>query len=76
MSPHPLTRPEATDWQETSLHAHVLEFLKEIEKRGDPRVVRSSFGASPEGRELPLLVLSKDGIRTPKKRAPPAGRSC
>ncbi|NUP96678.1 MAG: peptidase [Planctomycetaceae bacterium] len=67
MSPHPLTRPEATDWQETSLHAHVLEFLSEIEKRRDPRVVRTSFGASPEGRELPLLVLSKDGLRTPEE---------
>jgi hypothetical protein len=61
----PLTRAEATRYAETSRHADVLAFLAELEARRDPRLVRQSFGASPEGRELPLLVLSERGLRSP-----------
>ncbi len=61
----PLTRAEDTGFRETSRHADVLCFLEELERSGDPRFVRLSFGESPEGRELPLLVLSKGGIRSP-----------
>ena len=58
----PLTRAEATGWRETSRHADVLAFLAALD---DPRLARGSFGVSPEGRELPLLVLSTRGVRTP-----------
>lgn len=60
----PLTRAESTRWAETSRHADVLRFLAELEARGDRRLHRTSFGASPEGRELPLLVLSTRGVKT------------
>lgn len=58
----PQTRAERTAFRETSLHADVMSFLGEL---SDPRLVRSSFGVSPQGRELPLLVLSREGLRTP-----------
>jgi hypothetical protein len=61
----PLTIAESSGWQETSRHADVLAFLAALEERRDPRLHRTSFGVSPEGRELPLLVLSRDGVRTP-----------
>lgn len=61
----PLTRAERTRYAETSRHADVLAFLGELEARKDPRLFRTSFGSSPEGRELPLLVLSSSGIKTP-----------
>ena len=61
----PLTRAERTRYAETSRHADVLAFLGELEARKDPRIFRTSFGTSPEGRELPLLVLSARGIKTP-----------
>jgi hypothetical protein len=61
----PLTRAEATNYTETSLHADVLAFVRALASRGDPRLHVGSFGASPLGRELPLLVLSAQGIRTP-----------
>ena len=61
----PLTRAEATRWTETSRHADVLRFVAELEKRKDPRLSRQSFGTSPEGRELPLLVLSTRHVRSP-----------
>jgi hypothetical protein len=61
----PLTRAEATRYAETSRHADVLAFVAELERRKDPRLARQSFGTSPEGRELPLLVLSTRGVRSP-----------
>ncbi len=62
---HPRTRAEATGYGETSRHADVLRFLAELEAGRDPRFARTSFGSSPEGRELPLVVFSARGIRTP-----------
>lgn len=58
----PLTRAETTAYAETSRHADVMSFLAALD---DPRLHRTSFGTSPEGRELPLLVLSTRGVRTP-----------
>ena len=54
----PQTRAEATSYAETSLHAHVMEFLAALAGRGDPRLHVGSFGASPGGRELPVVVAS------------------
>jgi zinc carboxypeptidase len=59
------TRAEATGFTETSLHADVMAFVQALASRGDPRLHVTSFGASPEGRELPLIVLSDRGVRTP-----------
>ena len=63
----PLTKAEITQYRETSLHADVLGFLTQLRARGDRRFVMTSFGASPEGRELPLVILSKDGVKTPEE---------
>jgi hypothetical protein len=63
----PWTKAESTKYRETSLHADVLAFLGALRERRDPRLVVTSFGASPEGRDLPLVVLSKDGVRTPEE---------
>src|SRR5262245_59793947 len=61
----PLTRAESTRYQEASRHADLLPFLAELERRRDPRMTRQSFGRSPEGRDLPLLVLSTRSVRAP-----------
>lgn len=62
-----LTRAEATGYRETSLHADVMRFVAGLASRGDPRLHVTGFGVSPGGRELPLLVLSRDGVRTPEE---------
>ena len=62
---HLQTHAEATSYQETSLHAHVMAFLAALKARGDARFHLTSFGTSPGGRELPLVVLSAHGITTP-----------
>ncbi|MCB9686187.1 MAG: peptidase [Alphaproteobacteria bacterium] len=60
-----LTRAEATHYRETSLHADVMAFVAALDARRDPRLWVGSFGRSPQGRELPLLVLSTGGVSTP-----------
>ncbi len=62
MSPPLLTRAERTAFLETSLHADVMAFIAALP---DPRLHVTSFGVSPQGRELPLLILSTRGVRTP-----------
>ncbi len=61
-----LTRAEATRYAETSLHADVMAFVAGLAARNDPRLHVSSFGTSPQGRDLPLLVVSAHGVRTPE----------
>jgi hypothetical protein len=63
----PLTRAETTHYAETSRHADVMGFIAELAARGDHRLRLLDFGASAEGRELPLLVLSSEGIGTPEE---------
>jgi len=63
----PVTRAEATGYQETSLHSDVMAFLGALESRGDRRFHRTSFGVSPGARELPLVVLSAHGHKTPEQ---------
>jgi len=60
-----LTRAEATAFRETSLHADVMRFVHALDALRDPRLHVTTFGTSPGGRDLPLLILSKDGVRTP-----------
>jgi hypothetical protein len=61
-----LTRAEQTGFRETSLHADVMLFLTALEARGDRRFHLTSFGTSPQGRDLPLVVMSTAGVRTPE----------
>jgi hypothetical protein len=61
----PQTRAEVTSYQETSLHAHVMAFVAALRDRNDRRFHVTSFGTSPGGRELPLVVMSAHGVMTP-----------
>ncbi len=62
-----LTRAEATRYQETSRHKDVMAFIAGLEAKGDPRLHSTNFGVSPGGRELPLLVLSARGVKSPEE---------
>ena len=63
----PLTRAEASDYGETSRHDDVLATIEALRARGDNRLHVGDFGSTPEGRILPLLVLSKHGHFTPEQ---------
>lgn len=62
-----LTRAEATRYEETSRHADVMAFVAGLQAKGDKRLHVASFGTSPGGRDLPLLVLSAHGVKTPEE---------
>lgn len=62
------TKAEATDYAETSSHADVLAFCDELAKLS-PRVKRTSFGKSHDGKELPLLILAEPPVATPAEAA-------
>jgi hypothetical protein len=61
-----LTRAEATRYEETSRHADVMAFIAGLQAKGDRRLHVETFGVSPQGRALPLLVLSTHGVTTPE----------
>lgn len=62
-----LTRAEQTRYRETSLHADVMRFVSALAEAHPRYVHTSTFGVSPGGREMPLLVVSGRGIRTPEQ---------
>lgn len=62
-----LTRAEATQYAETSRHADVMAFVRGLVDLGDPRLHVTDFGKTPEGRDLPLLVLSGRDVTTPEQ---------
>jgi len=63
----PRTVPEQTGYTRTSSHAEVLAFLDSLGEAGDARLFRTRFGVTPEGRELPLVVVADPPVRSPEE---------
>jgi len=59
------TRPERTNFTETSSHADVVAFLDSLEKVAPGRMMRGTIGNSPRGLPLPYVLLSRPLVRTP-----------
>jgi murein tripeptide amidase MpaA len=57
------TRAEISNFKETSRYPEAIEYCKKLEK-ASPWIRYSTFGKSPEGRDLPLLIVSKNKIFT------------
>lgn len=62
---HPKTVAEQSGYRATSTHAEVMAFIEELKALGSPLLHVTNFGHSPQGRELPLLVLSSAGVAEP-----------
>jgi len=59
------TRAERTNYRQTSDYDETMRFVRQIE--GASRWMRVvSYGTSPQGRELPLAILSKERAFTPE----------
>lgn len=62
----PRTRPERTDYRETSTHADVIAFLDSLAAAG-ATIARGSIGATSEGRDIPYVIASRPLVRTPEE---------
>lgn len=58
------TVAEKTAWKSTSNYEETLSFLREL-CRLHPAFKLTRFGVSPQGRELPLLIVSRERAFTP-----------
>jgi hypothetical protein len=61
-----ITRPEKTDYRETSTYQDVVGFIEEV-KKGSNYVTQISLGTSLEGKEIPVLVLANPRIASPEE---------
>lgn len=62
----PLTRAEKTNFAETSTYADVMNFLWALRTESD-RIHVKYIATSAEGRKIPLVIVSKEGIKTPRE---------
>jgi len=58
------TTAEASGFTRTSTYAEVVDFLRQT-AAGSPLVTLTTLGRSVEGRDIPLVILSRERIRTP-----------
>ncbi len=64
-APKPIqSRPETTDYRETSRYEDVIQFIDTVAQRSKLIHV-TSFGKSHEGRSLPLVVLADPPVADP-----------
>jgi hypothetical protein len=59
-----MTRPERTDFRETSRYADVVAFM-EASDRASPLIHLTTFGTTNEGRALPLAVVGRVADASP-----------
>jgi hypothetical protein len=58
------TAAERSGFRSTSTYDETVAYCRRLDQ-ASPWISYLTFGRSPEGRDLPLLVLSKDGASTP-----------
>ena len=66
--PDLLTTGEKSDWNLTAPYAEAVEISHKLEK-ASPQVKVLNIGATPEGRTMIALVVSKDHAFTPEAAA-------
>ena len=59
------THYEKSDFLETPRYAETIEYSKKLAEASD-LITYTSFGTSVQGRELPLLIIDKNGNITPE----------
>ena len=61
-----VTYAEQTDFQKTPRYEQTVDYCRRLAD-ASTMVTYTSFGTSPQGRELPLLIVDRDGLDTPDK---------
>ena len=60
----PVTVVESTDYTGTSLYPEVIDFVDQVARTSDVVSV-ARLATTAEGRIVPLVILSKERVRTP-----------
>ncbi len=60
-----LTKAERTRWKQTADYDETMRYCRQLES-GSRWVKLESFGKTGQGRDLPLLIVSKDRLFTPE----------
>jgi hypothetical protein len=60
------SRPESTNYEETSRYEDVMRFIFDLQRRTDKLRIEY-FGKSEEGRELPLMIFADPPIAQPRE---------
>ena len=63
--PEWLTKAERTEFRETPRYDETVAYCKRLADASD-WIDMQSYGTSPEGRDMPLLVVSRDRLFTPE----------
>jgi Zinc carboxypeptidase len=63
-----LTHAELTQFRETGRYAETLDLASKLEK-ASPWIRKVTFGKTPEGRDMILMIVSKDRAFTPARAA-------
>jgi hypothetical protein len=58
--------PEKSNYEKTSTHADVMNFINTI-KNKSANIQVTNIGKSTGGKDIPLVILSKNGISTPEQ---------
>lgn len=61
-----ITKPEKTNYAETSTYADVMAFINEIEEKSG-LVHLEYMGTSLEGKKIPVVVMADPAIKTPEE---------
>ncbi|KPK89845.1 hypothetical protein AMJ80_09175 [bacterium SM23_31] len=64
--PELYTRAERTNYEETSLHKDVMNFVYALQKHSDIAHLEI-IGASKKGRDIPLVVMADPPVKTPEE---------
>jgi hypothetical protein len=57
---------EKSDFTETPRYQETIEYARQLAE-ASPIISYQVFGTSPQGRDLPLLILDQDGFSTPEE---------
>lgn len=61
-----LTWCEQSNYTKTPRYAETVEFCQRL-STASPLVHYTTFGVSPQGRDLPLLILDREGLTSPEQ---------
>ncbi len=62
-----LTVPEKTDYKKTSSYNEVVSFIKKLNANYPDKMKIKYFATTTEGRKIPLVILSEEGIIEPRE---------